>query len=284
MAASSCCSTSSSMTQCRRNFGPPCTIRCPMAIGGGSLESARSSLIWTIASRWSRMDTLPVASVLPRASRARKCRAPSPIESASPESSVSVRDAPTRYKPNFREDEPLFSVRMIVSLRDSVIALDLPLPVADLRHVVAMFADIELVALHRGPIEFHRLRDPMAESRNTAGRIERELEAVQVVQHDHIERRRGRAFLLVAADMDVVVIVSAVGELVDHRGVAVKRENHRLVGREQFVEVLVFHAVRMLRLGLQHHQIHDIDDADSDIGIVRPQQCDGGELSLIHIS
>lgn len=38
----------------------------------------------------------------------------SPIDCASPESNASVRDALARYKPNFREDEPLFSARMIV--------------------------------------------------------------------------------------------------------------------------------------------------------------------------
>ncbi len=56
-----------------------------------------------------------------------------------------------------------------------------------------------------------------------------------------------------------------------------EREDHRLVAREQFVEVLVFHTVRMLRLRLQDHQIHDVDHADSDIGIMRAQQRDGGE-------
>ena len=50
-AASSSRSTNSSIRQCRRSFGPPCTMRCPMAAGAGILQSARSLAMQMIASR-----------------------------------------------------------------------------------------------------------------------------------------------------------------------------------------------------------------------------------------
>ena len=44
-------------------------------------------------------------------------------------------------------------------------------------------------------------------------------------------------------------------------------EDHRPVGREQLVEILVLQAMGMLRLRLQYHQIDHVDDArDPDIG------------------
>ena len=64
-----------------------------------------------------------------------------------------------------------------------------------------------------------------------------EVEAVEVVEHDHVERRRGRALLLVAAHVEVVVVRAPVGEPVDQPRVAVIGEDDRPVGREQRVEL-----------------------------------------------
>ena len=74
--------------------------------------------------------------------------------------------------------------------------------------------------------------------------------AVQVVQHDHVERGGGGAFLLVAADVEVVVAQAAVGQPVDERRVAVVGEDDRRVPGEQRVELGVGHAVRVLALRL----------------------------------
>src|ERR1700733_12653029 len=68
------------------------------------------------------------------------------------------------------------------------------------------------------------------------------------------------------------VVVPPVGQFVNHRGVAMEGEDHRSVGREQLVEILVLQAMGMLRLRLKHHQIDHVDDADPDIGDVLPQQ------------
>ena len=44
----------------------------------------------------------------------------SPIDSASPESSLSIREDPTRYNPNLSEEEPLFSASTFKSGSASV--------------------------------------------------------------------------------------------------------------------------------------------------------------------
>ena len=73
------------------------------------------------------------------------------------------------------------------------------------------------------------------QTRHAVDDIIDQVEPVEVVEDDHVERRRGRAFLLVAADVNIVVIGAPVREAMDQPGVAVKREDHRLVPREQVV-------------------------------------------------
>ena len=77
----------------------------------------------------------------------------------------------------------------------------------DLRHVVAMLADIELVTPHGRPVTRCRLLHLIAEPWNSLDGFQRELIAVEIVQHDHVEGGRGGALLLVAAHMNIVMIL-----------------------------------------------------------------------------
>jgi hypothetical protein len=88
----------------------------------------------------------------------------SPIDSASPESSLSIRDDPTQYNPNLSEEEPLFSASTfncgsapIMRFAAEASRSKGPAPFADFRHIVAMLADIELVALQGRPVVRGRL-------------------------------------------------------------------------------------------------------------------------------
>src|SRR5256885_14033795 len=60
-----------------------------------------------------------------------------------------------------------------------------------------------------------------------------EVEAIHVVQHRHVEGGGDRAFLLVAAHMQVHVVPAAVGEAMDEPGIAVEGEDDGLVLREE---------------------------------------------------
>src|ERR1700720_1353957 len=81
-----------------------------------------------------------------------------------------------------------------------------PAPVANLRQVVAMLADVELVAFHIGPIPRRRLLDLIAQPRNTCDGIECELEAIEIVQDDHVERCGRGALVAITTDMDIVMV------------------------------------------------------------------------------
>jgi hypothetical protein len=112
----------------------------------------------------------------------------SPVDSASPESRSSIRVASTRYTPNLSEDEPLFSARIVNSGSAPVIShrversnSQVPTPIADLRHVVTMLADIEFVTLHHGPIALARLLHLIDETRNAPDGVKGKLVAVEIV-------------------------------------------------------------------------------------------------------
>src|SRR5271156_3960496 len=79
-----------------------------------------------------------------------------------------------------------------------------PAPVANLRQVVAVLADVELMAFHVSPIPRRRLLDLIAQPRNAPYNVERELEAIEIVQDDHVERRGRGALVAVTTDVDVV--------------------------------------------------------------------------------
>src|SRR5215831_20751786 len=103
------------------------------------------------------------------------------------------------------------------------------------------------------------------------------MEAVKVVEHAHVERRRGGALLFVATHMDVVVTPSPVGQAVNERWVTVKGEDDGLVRREQLVEIAVRETMRVLARWLQFHQVDNIDDADLQIGRMLSKQVDSGK-------
>jgi len=79
----------------------------------------------------------------------------------------------------------------------------------------------------------------VAQARYAADGVEGELVAVHVVEHHHVEGGGGGAFFLVAAHVQVGVVVAAVGEAVDQPGVAVISEDDGFVAGEQRIEGVV---------------------------------------------
>src|ERR1700683_3661622 len=177
VAASSWVKTVSSMRQCCRSFGPPWTMRWPIA-AGCILASLRSLPIRTTASRWPGMEPVSENNTFPPASSAWNLPPSLPIDSASPETSLSIPADPTRYNPNLSEEEPLFSASTcngdsasIMRIPRQTTRLQGPAPIADFRHVVAVLADIELMALHGRPVTRGRLVELIAEAWNTTDGI-----------------------------------------------------------------------------------------------------------------
>ena len=77
------------------------------------------------------------------------------------------------------------------------------------------------------------------------------------------------------------MVRAAVGQAVDQPGVAVEREDDRLVLCEEGVEILVAQAVRVFARRLEFHQVHDVDDADFQLREVLAEQIHGRQASPV---
>src|SRR5882757_2991066 len=114
-----------------------------------------------------------------------------------------------------------------------------PRPAADFRHVVTVAGNILAVLDQPVADRLLGIGGPRAQPRQPVDRGAHQVETVELVQHAHVERRRGRALLLVAAHVDIAVPVPTVGQAMDEPGIAVKGEDDRLVGGEQRIEIPV---------------------------------------------
>src|SRR5579875_532781 len=100
-----------------------------------------------------------------------------------------------------------------------------PGPFADLGRVLPVVAGVLAAAQ---PAVCHLLAQPPRPRREpgcAVDHVHHEVEAVEVVHHDHVEGRGGRAFLLVAADVDRVVRPPTVGQAMDEPRIAVVGED-----------------------------------------------------------
>lgn len=123
-----------------------------------------------------------------------------------------------------------------------------PCPVPDFWHILAMFTDIGEMLLQLAAQAFDHMTGPFLQARHALDRLDGEVVAVELVQHCHVEGRRGRAFLNETSNMDVLMVGAFIGQPVDEVGVAVIGEDHRPLGGEHPVEILVGNPVRMLIL------------------------------------
>ena len=110
------------------------------------------------------------------------------------------------------------------------------MPITNFGQVFPVLADIFPVHDQLVPKLLLQRGTLAAGLRQTVDRVHDEMKAVQVVQHRHVKGRRDSAFLLVAADMDVAVVGSAVGQLVNQRRIGMEGEDNWLVSGEQHVE------------------------------------------------
>ena len=137
-----------------------------------------------------------------------------------------------------------------------------PFPITNFRQVLTVFSNV-LRVLDKFVLKLLLEIDALVAGLWQAiDGVHDEVEAVQIIEHRHIERRGDRTFFFVAADVQVLMVGATVGESVDQPGISVEREDDRFVFGEELVEIRVAQSVRMFALRLQFHQVDDVDDAD----------------------
>jgi carbamate kinase len=105
--------------------------------------------------------------------------------------------------------------------------------------------DVDACARSACPHHLLQIGALAAQMRQPIDDVLHQMEAVQIVLHAHVEGGGDRAFLLVAAHMQVAV-GPAIGQPVDQRGIAVEAEDDVLVLGEQRIVVGFAQPVRML--------------------------------------
>src|SRR5690348_10391120 len=246
-------------------------------------SSARSDFGWcrgarsAIASRRRRtvssITTGSTNSVPPWTMRWPTASIPS---SPSRSTSASTTSSPSRTE-SLRLLDPALTTRILNLVRPDPVAHRGRVLAADARKGAALDTRV-LHALPEGG-------GARAERRDAVDDVHHEMEPIEVVEHDHVERRGRRALFLVAAHVDVPVVRAAIREPVDEPRIAVEGEHDRLVGGEERVELAVGEPVRMLDVGLEAHQVDDIDDAHLQVGKLAAEQVDGGErLQRRHVA
>ena len=118
--------------------------------------------------------------------------------------------SPISYRELFWLLEPELSTRIFIGLVG-------PFPVADFRKVVSMFANVLLVLDELVAQELLEMPVDGLQPRHAVDHVARQMKAVEIVQHGHIERRGGRAFFFVSAHVKIVVVRAPVGEAMDQR-------------------------------------------------------------------
>ena len=101
-----------------------------------------------------------------------------------------------------------------------------------------------------------------------------EMKTIDVVQDRHVEWSGSRPLLLVAAHMEVPMIVPAVGQTMNEPGIAVECEDNGPVSREDRLELGLGEPVGMLTPWLQRHEINNVDDPDLELWDCRSKQID----------
>ncbi len=71
---------------------------------------------------------------------------------------------------------------------------------------------------------------------------------LRTLTYGRADRRGDGAFFFISPGMNIVVVCATVGQAVNQPGVGMKGEYHRLVAGEQFVELRIAQAMRMLAL------------------------------------
>ena len=109
------------------------------------------------------------------------------------------------------------------------------------------------------------MRGDIAQTRHAIDHVSGQVEAIQIVEHGHVERRGRGALFFITANVKIFVIRAAIDEAVYQPRVAVKCEDDGPVAGENRIELAVVEAVRVLSLRLQRHQIYDIDEAHAEV-------------------
>src|SRR5262245_30197861 len=105
----------------------------------------------------------------------------------------------------------------------------LPLPVQHFRHIDTVLMNVLLVFDQLVTQELFEMSTDTLQLGNPTDRGPRQMKAVEVIHHSHVERRSRRALLFVSPDMKIIVIVPPVSQAVNQPRITVISKDNRSV-------------------------------------------------------
>src|SRR2546429_31265 len=136
-----------------------------------------------------------------------------------------------------------------------------PHPVAHFWHIFEILADIRCVFLKQlVALSDQRLGQP-SHACGPSHRLNAEVIAARLIEHDHIEGRGGRSLFIKTAHVETRRIRTAMDDLVNRPRIAVEGKQDWFVFREVLNEGGFIHSVRMDLWWVERHEVHDVDHA-----------------------
>src|ERR1700733_1134382 len=258
------------------NCDPPCTMRCPIAASPPlpAFWSTQPRISSRISSRFRGAGQPRSRTLLPSMSLIVRCGL-SPISATSPANRYLGSAPAMPNRPNLMLEDPALRVSIVcgidvpwsdvlwpgesTKILNACLSTRLvrPDPPLDFGHVLAMLADVSRMLKQLVTELLLDVRRAHGQPGNAVDGVDRQMVAVEPVEHDHIEWGRSGALLLEAMNMHLGMIGAVISQAMNQIRIAVIGKDHRPVAREHAVELAVADAVRMLVLGLQRHQIDD---------------------------
>src|SRR5438132_7388706 len=107
-----------------------------------------------------------------------------------------------------------------------------PLPVADLWQIIPILGDVFLMFNEFIADRLLHISSDVSKFRHTVDDISYQVEAVQIVPDDHVERSRRCALFFVPSNVKIPMVGSPIGETMNEPRIAMKGKDNRLVGSE----------------------------------------------------
>ena len=151
-----------------------------------------------------------------------------------------------------------------------------PLPVLDFRHVITMRGDVGFMIdffIADGLLGISRKIAKLGDAIND---ISHEMEPVKIIEDDHVKRRGGFTFFLIAPHVEIFMIGATIRETMNQPGIAMKGEDDGFIRGKEGIKLLVGQPMRMLALRLKLHEVYDIHHTHFQIGNLLTEKVDRG--------
>src|SRR5947208_6070462 len=114
-----------------------------------------------------------------------------------------------------------------------------PLPVADLWQIIPVLDDVLLMFNEFIADRLLHISSDVCKFRDAVDDISYQVEAVQIVPDDHVERSRRCALFFVPSNVKIRMVSSPISETMNEPRIAVERKDDRFVEREERIEFLI---------------------------------------------